>query len=203
MRAPHGRGDQQRAGRLVEHREPKRDSRHDRQRCRAGFACRTPRGWRSKRAAALDVFTLRANRTRSGDDDPGPPAVEEMEQKGSCVSGEAGPRDQSIPSGTKWPFISGQLLETWPARKPATQAPSRSWTNKTASVMAPAVSRAGRRRLFVASASQIERGPDQRRHQEQREQQMRGQRIGADLGPALEARNDHEPADRALQRRRA
>ncbi len=44
-------------------------------------------------------------------------------RNGSLSHACAAPRDQSIPRGTKSPFIVGQSRATWPARRPATSAP--------------------------------------------------------------------------------
>ena len=61
-------------------------------------------------------------------------------------------------------------------------------------------SQSRRARAGVAGQrAQVERGPDQPAHDEQRRQQMHRQAIMADVGALRQAGFDHPPADRALQ----
>ena len=84
------------------------------------------------------------------------------------------PSDQSMPSGIKRPFISGQLLATWPgveARDPRAVEDLHEQDRES--------EKSGRgeaRRPVLAGgseAAQVERDPDQRAHDRQRQQQMR------------------------------
>ena len=56
----------------------------------------------------------------------------------------------------------------------------------------------GARLRVAGKRAQIERGPQQCRHQEQGQKQMRRQAIGTDFGAAFKARYDHQPADQPL-----
>ena len=113
VRAPHGRRDEQRAGRLVEDREPDRDAREHGEDAeddlRAERRVDRDRGGR----APSTLRHLAGEDDQHGDHDPRPPAVHEVEQEEVVGHREAAaPCDQSIPSGTKWPSMSGQVLET-------------------------------------------------------------------------------------------
>ena len=146
VRAPDRRGDDQRADRLVKHGEPDRDAgqhghdaEHDLRAERGVDRARRPPGRRracgSRRAKMTSAATVTQAHQR----------WMKWIRYGSWVSAKSAPFDQSTPSGKRRPCMVGQSLATWPALSPATQAPKRSCTNRTASVATAApVRRAGR-----------------------------------------------------------
>ena len=196
VRAPDGRGDQQRAGRLVKDGEPDRDARQDREDAEddLGAERRVDRDRRGPRA--FDLATLRAKSTSTA-------TTTQAHQR--CMKWSrievVGHREERRRATSRSPRArNGRPCRArcWRhSRRESPRPRRRASAGRTAcaSAIAPQpVNRAG-----VGASAQVERGPDQRGEQEQREQQMGREAVGADLGAALEARHDHEPADRALK----
>ena len=68
--------------------------------------------WMAIEARRLDRLHAAREDDQRGDHDPGPPAVEEMEQEGVVGQRMPAPGVQSMPSGKSLPCISGQSLAT-------------------------------------------------------------------------------------------
>ena len=123
------------------------------------------------------------------DHHPRPPAVQEMEQErvvGQREAGAARPVDAVGEEAAVHVRPAARDIAGAEARDPGAEhqldeqgAQARRRPSRSA---APASG---------GEPPQIERGPDQRAHQEQRHQQMRRQPVGADLGAAFEPR--HRP----------
>ena len=105
----------------------------------------------------------------------------------------ATPRLQSTPSGKKRPCIRASCWR--PGRRQGRRPRRRRAAGRTR-MASGRDAEAGEPR---AVAAQVQRDPDQRAHDRQRQQQMRGQAEVADVGAVGEAGHHHVPAERALQ----
>ena len=151
------------------------------------------------RSRAFDLADLAGENDQNRDDHPRPPAVHEMEQVQIVGQREPTPCDQSMPSGNEAAVHVGPGvgdIAGAEARDPGAEheLDEQDRERERAPAGQPRRPRRGSGDGRRSSAVQISA-----REQEQREQQMGRQAIGADLGPAFEPGHHHEPADRALQ----
>ncbi len=180
VRAPYGRGEQQRAGRLVEHREPDGDARDDGENAKDDLGAEGRVDGDRGGAAALNPADLPREDDQDRDHDPRPPAVQELQQErvvgqreaGAARPVDAGGEEAAVHVGPAAGDIAGAE-----ARDPGAehQLDEQSGEREDAPAGQP-------RRLRSSARRKIERGPDQRAHQEQGHQQVRREAIGADLG---------------------
>ena len=116
---------------------------------------------------------------------PRPPAVEEVDQIGIVGQRPSRARGSSrCLQGRIWPCISGQSGATWPALRPGDPGAEHQLDeqDRERDDAPAAVKRDGPVLARRGEAPQIERDPDQRAHDGQREQQVRRQAEMADVG---------------------
>ena len=90
VRAPYCRGEQQRAGRLVEHGEPDGDARDDGENAKDDLGAEGRVNGDRGGAAALNPADLPREHDQDRDHDPRPPAVHELQQERVVGQREAG-----------------------------------------------------------------------------------------------------------------
>ena len=108
-----------------------------------------------RRLAGRPASTWRAKTTSAATTTQAHQRWRKWSRNGSLVSAKPTPAAPVEPSGIERPCISGQSLATWPALRPATQAPSSSWTNRMAT--------ASRRRRGQARRARLRRRASRRR----------------------------------------
>ena len=197
LRAPGDGGDDQRANRLVKHGEDDIHAAHD------GGDAEQDLGAERRvdglRRAAVDRLDLAGEDDQRRDHYPRPPAMEEVKEEGVVGQREADPLRPVDAVGYQPVIHQRPAVRDIAGVEPRDPGAEQQLDEQDCARDQGGFGQSGRAALTrPGELPEIERGPDQRGHDEQCEQQVRGQAEMADIGPVDEARHHHVPAEQAL-----